>query len=223
MKQVKINQVESYKDSQVDTIVCKGKLVFIQVEEPKDSLLFIPSSLPDKVWTTEGCGIRTMGTYYKPIIISETERPSYGTGIELDCKVYDSHYKRIVKEDVGTSGYKILALPENFSPRQLQTIVDSKLKDGDEVYVECEEDLDELEKLPHDEDLRDFYKVKLFLPMPGHIKLFPVKQSVEDAIQNYEGLADAYQDYVELHWEEYNKEIVKAIKYGIELAKKNNT
>ncbi len=32
---------------------------------------------------------------------------------------------------------KIMAIPEHFSPKQLQLIVDGKLKDGDKVLVEC--------------------------------------------------------------------------------------
>jgi hypothetical protein len=60
----------------------------------------------------------------KPILISETEK------IEEDDLRYgvqgESKY------------YKVLALPEHFSPEQLQMIVDGKLKDGDKLLVECE-------------------------------------------------------------------------------------
>lgn len=34
--------------------------------------------------------------------------------------------------------YKVLALPEHFSPKHLQAIVDGKMKDGDKVLVETE-------------------------------------------------------------------------------------
>ncbi len=34
--------------------------------------------------------------------------------------------------------FKILALPEHFSPEQLQMIVDGKLKNGDKVLIECD-------------------------------------------------------------------------------------
>lgn len=34
--------------------------------------------------------------------------------------------------------FKILALPEHFSSKHLQSIIDGKLKENDEVYVECE-------------------------------------------------------------------------------------
>jgi hypothetical protein len=189
MKQVKINQVESYKDSQGEHIVAKGKLIDLN----------------------HGTILR-----FNPIIISKTEKIEVG-----DNYLDDTNTIRVAVTDDKDywnrrpNYYKILALPEQFSPKQLQAIVD-----GDEVYVECEEYAVGNYGMSDGEPDVDF-RVKL--NQQGHIKLFPVKQLVEDAVQNYEGLADAFQDYVELHWEEYNKEIVKAIKYGIELAKKNNT
>ncbi len=47
--------------------------------------------------------------------------------------------KLAIKENNSINEYKkILALPEHFSPEQLQMIVESKLQDGDELMVECE-------------------------------------------------------------------------------------
>lgn len=37
------------------------------------------------------------------------------------------------------SCFKILALPEHFSPQQLQDIVDGKLKEGQKILLECED------------------------------------------------------------------------------------
>jgi hypothetical protein len=79
---------------------------------------------------------------YKPILISRTEK------IEVGDWVYHPKTKSILQ--VGKEGwldavqsgdntyYKILALPEHFSHKHLQAIVDGKLKDGDKVLVECE-------------------------------------------------------------------------------------
>lgn len=72
---------------------------------------------------------------FLPILISKTEK------IEEGDWVYDIREKKIFKWYVGemlTERFKILALPEHFSPEQLQMIVDGKLKDGDKVLVECE-------------------------------------------------------------------------------------
>lgn len=66
--------------------------------------------------------------------------PEQGAGFvtELECK-------------------KILALPENFSPKHLQAIVDGKTKDGDKVLVECVGF-----NYPHQErDFVDHYEIKL--------------------------------------------------------------
>jgi hypothetical protein len=195
MKTTKVKQIESYKDSQVDTIVCKGKLVLI------------PATKEEVLWNRK-----------LPIIISETEKILAGDKclmIDKSSSLYGQIDTHIGTHERNDQWAKILALPEQFSPKHLQAMVDGKLKDGDEVYVECEVLYYSGGTIIEDSTYVKFNE-------HNNIKLFPVKQSVEDAIQNYEGLAGAFQDYVELYWEEYNEEIVKAIKYGIELAKKNS-
>jgi len=72
--------------------------------------------------------------YYKPIIISETEKEKDGHAL-----VYDAVSEQILREPyIDSDCYKILALPEHFTNKQLQAIVDGKLKDGDKVIVEVE-------------------------------------------------------------------------------------
>jgi hypothetical protein len=95
--------------------VCKGKLVLIETSMLDSNIV------QDK--KTKEMTIR-VGSYsvnhykaIKPIIISETEEDKN-----------DLLQGKLVK---------ILALPEHFSPELLQLIVDEKLKDGDEVIVEC--------------------------------------------------------------------------------------
>lgn len=126
---------------------CKGKLILIPTDKQLEvGLLAQSKSIPEKFTilnhaTVEAfkneptCGWQVID----PIIIADfNERPSYGTGIKLDCMVYDSHYKAIKDYNVGLSGYKILAMPENISPKQLQAIADGKMRDGSEVLVGCE-------------------------------------------------------------------------------------
>src|SRR5690606_33636935 len=69
----------------------------------------------------------------KPIIVSESEK------IEAGDWVYNEVSKEIYqfKENHVSYEFKILALPEHFSPQQLQDIVDGKLKEG-KCLVECE-------------------------------------------------------------------------------------
>lgn len=112
INQVKVKQTETYKDSQGEHIVCKGKLI-----------------IPMRDNNNDGKG------WLKPIIISETEK------IEVDDWGYGMdglfEYKGSVNIDGGRLPNKVLALPEHFSPKHLQAIADGKLKDGDKVYVEC--------------------------------------------------------------------------------------
>lgn len=88
----------------------------------------------------------------KPILISETEKIGKGDWARHTNK--DIGEVVLVNQDDGTyemklpdgeingglsivNGKKILALSEHFSPKHLQAIVDSKMKDGDKVLVEC--------------------------------------------------------------------------------------
>lgn len=118
--QVKVTNTVSHKTSQGDVLVTKGKLVLIHVKPGED-------------------GFFMKNGVFKPIIISETEKIEGGdwyyankTLFKADEKLYEGNDPNTVKNQ-----FKILALPEHFSPKQLQAIVDGKLKDGDEVYVEC--------------------------------------------------------------------------------------
>lgn len=167
--QVKIKQVESYEDSQGTHIVCKGKLVCGNVESFGKMM-----------------DIEELRGKLRPIIISETEE------IEVGDEIYDTkslHQDAPLKGKVdwiddnhltvlgSTIKYlksyfrKIIVLPEQFTKAQLQAIVDGKIKDGDEVYVACDNHENNIWGDTND------YSVTLFLPEPGHVKLFPVKCS----------------------------------------------
>jgi len=82
--------------------------------------------------------------WVRPIIISETEK--------IEERDKDWYYVKDVNNYYSTSThsiklfhgkhFKVLALPEHFSPKHLQAIVDGKMKDGDKVLVECEKYID---------------------------------------------------------------------------------
>lgn len=81
----------------------------------------------------------------KPTIISQTEPIESLDNVLVDnkfittTKSWEFDYAcRFPKEK--RPRYKILTLPEHFSPQHLQDIVDGKLKEGDKVLVECEND-----------------------------------------------------------------------------------
>jgi hypothetical protein len=150
MSHIKVKITENYKDSQVETIVCRGKLVLIDSKFPL---------------------IGTSNLFKQPIIISETEEVEVGDETLIDGKIYgikeeDYHYK------MGMT--KIFALPENFSPKHLQAIVDGKLKNGDEVLVEC------VAYPPKQMIGVSLYAIKF--DFNSHIKLFPVKK--EETMEN---------------------------------------
>jgi hypothetical protein len=81
-------------------------------------------------------------SYYKPIIISETEKFDPKEPVlcldEIEYGWDEAYLKNGRGNGTCTSCKKILAYPEHFSPEQLQMIVDGKLKDGEKVLVECE-------------------------------------------------------------------------------------
>ncbi len=74
--------------------------------------------------------------YWKPILISETEKIIKGDQAywnKTSPIIFEAEYDWDINPI-----FKILALPEHFSPKHLQAIVDDKLKDGDKVLVECD-------------------------------------------------------------------------------------
>lgn len=135
---IKVKNTEQYQSN----IVCKGKLVLIKDEIENYSLM-----LKD-------------GNIYYPIIISEIEQ------IEVGDKVIDKELlkknifsiSRVIEKQSDNSVevlyndnhremgyvnefYKILVLPQHFSPEQLQMIIEGKLQDGDEVMIYCVDDM----------------------------------------------------------------------------------
>lgn len=98
--------------------VTKAKLVLIEVSENITQI---------------GLCLRDM-KLYKPILISETEKVEVG---DISYCSYTGNINTWSGFEKKECCYKLLALPEHFSPEQLQMIIDDKLKDGDKVLVEC--------------------------------------------------------------------------------------
>jgi hypothetical protein len=72
----------------------------------------------------------------KPILISETEKIEAGVDYMFAHGQIQEPDKTYV--EITGSTKKILALPEHFSPKLLQDIVDGVLKSGDKVLIECQ-------------------------------------------------------------------------------------
>jgi hypothetical protein len=142
--QIKVEHTKQHRISKLDDIypdvmVAEGKLVLVKniggilAQEGNGKFNIVPGApnIPSIEQFNISKAILPI-TYYKPIIISETEVTK-----GEECWYYNHVFRTIV---FGIShGYsKILALPEHFSPEQLQMVVDGKLKDGDKVLVECD-------------------------------------------------------------------------------------
>jgi len=159
-----MEQQNSYVPHQVP--VAEAKLVLVECEEIKHAILHNIINKNSK--------------FYKPILISETEK------IEVGDYYLHSHSKSIEIETPETAHgmcdcKKILALPEHFSQSTLQSIVDGQLKDGDKVLVECDErklegirgDISKIIKLNSSNHIT-LYKVE--------VKMYPL-QAIMDAFE----------------------------------------
>lgn len=118
--------------------VAEGKLVLVECK-PEEALLFQYLNTTTFVGIKMGHYVKGLGKYYKPILISETEKIEVG---DWAYNLKTKELKQATTQDgailSGMTWCKVLALPEHFSPKHLQAIVDGKLKDGDKVLVECE-------------------------------------------------------------------------------------
>lgn len=146
----RIHKVVVYSPTtkEIEVPVADAKLVLVECKKEEGGLLWknshgdlLKDFTPTFGWDTVKC--------FKPILISETEKVEVGdwfwdnvTGVNK-CISYDYNTNSVNgRNSVGTKYqfFKILALPEHFSPKHLQAIVDGKLKEG-KVTVECEQKL----------------------------------------------------------------------------------
>ena len=115
------------------------------------------------------------GGMYIPIIISETEELNVGD-------LYYSNTFKLIQQAMALplamkDAKKILALPEQLSPKILQDIVEGNLKDGDEVYLECEDIT-----FPNEEGIENCFEgIQLKLIPEGYITLVEKTKIVEDS------------------------------------------
>lgn len=166
---IKVKQTENLDGR----IVTRGKLVLIETKEVADILKWKKDS---KITGRAIQYIQADVNYIRPIIISETEEILIGdsylqilTSGKKCVNVADEITVEIIKEQIVCEVFKILALPEHFSPEILQMIVDGDLKDGQDLWVECEEKPEIIAKFGI--DFKDEYVIKL---INNHINIFPI-------------------------------------------------
>lgn len=148
MKSTKVSNVESHEGS----FVHRGKLILIKQAHgnfsvPKSDIYYC-----DFINRYHNGKVNPMGNdisvqqdccyAVKPIIISETERIKKG---EL---VFQTITNEIIKAPFNCNPEnderyrKILALPENFSPKSIQAIIYLEFKNNDNVLIRCYPNMD---------------------------------------------------------------------------------
>lgn len=188
--QIRIKETKTY--CYPSTMVAEGKLVLVECE-PRHAFYWISGKIYPFTFNDQSLNPLT-GKYYKPIIISETEKiengdlilykhPRQDNVLPSIYRVKDANYSTEPSHAVYfNTGYgikegckKIVVLPEQFSPQQLQDIVDGKLKDGDKVLVECEEIEMDIHQIPSTAmNVRDSYQIKL--NSQGHVILHTAEE-----------------------------------------------
>lgn len=138
MKATKVKTTQTIKDSQKgDVIVHKGKFILIPIDQKKDPFGSGPPNYFIISETEEiEVGDKVLTSYGKILIVTH----KFDTGYNVtEINWYKENPNKgeywLANKDIRG---KILALPENFSPKHLQAIVDGKLKDDMECFIECE-------------------------------------------------------------------------------------
>ena len=193
--QPQVSTVQKYSDSQGEHIVCEGKLIAVEVFK-SDKLRFIIISETEEI---------EVGDHF--IWIDSLEQ---GIKKAIPMDVYIAK-NEIPIDLIGETGRKILALPEHFSEKHLQAIVDGKMKDGNKVLVKCKWSGWDNKS---NEGVSTFYYIDL--DQQNHITLFPVKQSLEEVAQNYA----RYE--CNQHWLSEESKRENCFIAGAEWVKKNN-
>jgi D-lyxose ketol-isomerase len=173
MKTTKVTNTKKHQTSQGEHLVVEGKLVLLRTDIV-NAIIQIPNDY-------EGF------EYYKPLIISETEKIDVGDWAMENVEDMGMKYQSFQvtsKNLLYSRSYckKILALPEQLSHKHCQTIVDGKMKDGDKVLVECERNY-----YQQGNDYKDTsnYSFQIKLNQQRHIKLF--RNDLEKAQKDEQG------------------------------------
>jgi hypothetical protein len=145
-------KVEHTKSHPTDTAAIGGVVGWVQVADAELVLVYNPDKF-DSSWN------------YKPILISRTEKIGEGDWVTDGERIAQVNVLTI-DDPNRDKHFKILALPEHFSPQQLQDIVDGRLKEG-KLVVECE--INENIPEPHNCEV---------IKLNPHITIYPVEEKM---------------------------------------------
>ena len=218
MNQIKVTNTQQYSDSEDEHIVCQAKLNLVE------SIIFQGSLCRNE----EGniCfpeNTKTASKWLIPILVSETEEIEEGDKalykdssgyLILTLKAKDAD--RYWWEDnscsrVENEVYKILALPENFSNKHLQDIVDGELGDGDKVLIKC---VSIANVVDHPLGPLMEYNEVIDVDDQNRITLFPAQPSLEEVLEQRYPHTGNIADMIQTRRDDFTE--------GAEWAKKNN-
>lgn len=209
--QPKINKKNVEQQGNLYTTV--GKLVLIQ---QKEDIQFpcVSTNMHDSDWMVSTHLLRSPRKYYKPVIISETEKRCRNDYI---LELSTNTIKEQERENINNQPVKVLVLPQQFfSELYLESIVSGEMRDGDEVLVKCEKHVQS--SMNYTNDVKEKYYI--YLNPSGSPTLFPTqKKEQERQSDTQEDIhKKIYELHTELedcplkehlamwfHWGEYNK------------------
>ena len=138
MKPIRITKIELFRKY----TVCKGKLIISRRDNneeykgwlkpiiiSKTEEIEIGDNYLDRLNTIQICSSKKENILYPGVANSIGSKKGIGFN-KFSLQVYHKDFLKL------SDCFKILALPENFSSKTLKDIVDGKLKDGDDVFVE---------------------------------------------------------------------------------------
>jgi len=156
--------------------VAEGKLVLVECKSEEALIVRVENGINVPLYYFVRANF-IAGKYYKPIIISETEKIEVGDwvlggpGDEAHNEIWQWDGDSYISDEDN----KILALPEHFSPKHLQSWVDGKIKDGDRILIECESIIND-EVGTESYRQHDHYVIKL--NQSNHITLHKVEEKM---------------------------------------------
>jgi len=193
-------------------LVTDAELMLVECKPEEALFNLIENGLPEGILRLHTKGRFIAGRYFKPIPISRTEKIEEGDWYlhyNSGTKEYSLFKADLVfnngndPNDIDPRGNilpygnkKLLALPEHFSPKHLQAIVDGKLKDGDKVLVECDTAYElngKIKPMPHEQESKVVKVIKLQLGR--HITLHKVEEKMytrEEVYQIYLAALSTY-------------------------------
>ncbi len=166
--QVKVEHTEEHSDSQKTHTVCRGTLKLIRYNKTSP---YNPRHIVIRL------GNLATTPSLTPIIVIPVKKLSIGD-IAYD-KVFDQLFKVETQMDIKVDEFsKAIVMPDRFSMAHIESIMNGKLNDGDEVLVKC----------------HSYDPTLLSADYPGPVynvwcplKLFPVIQSWEAIFEKMKG------------------------------------